>query len=545
VYVTRRYWAGLTLAALLIGGGVAFEPLLLVGSGGLLAYLLVGQVLFARAAARVRADLSVDRSVGGRSPVAGRTAPTTLSVSLAAPTRLAVAVGQSLPSVATAVGADPAWPVPGARRGVTLSQGDDRSTLVAEITPGSDTATATRRVGWAVAGRYALAPPTVVTRDRSGLFVDVATVGDAAPITVAPGRPDATIGRGGRGVVSTDRPDFQGLRLRGDDPGETREYVPGDTLSLIDWKATARLGRLHVRELAGTVQVSDVLVVDARARLATGPAGRTKLEHLRGVALTLLDRARAAGDPIALTVVSDDGTETVVPIGGSDDHYSRIRRHLYDLSIRPDAGSRRTARGRTPGQAAAAAAALGDDSSPFAATLRPFFGGEDRARTVREDPLFQAVRTVIGQTRRGMAEATNIALLTDDADRPTLEETVGTACAAGCSVSVFLAGDVLFDVSGAASLADWRARRASLERFRRALDRRRGVEAFEVGPRGHDPGRSATPLELPADATTAAGVGLSDRHRPGSVDGEPSRADPRPAVGAVVGRSASRPGGSA
>lgn len=535
MYATRRYWAGLALAALLVGGGVAFEPLLLVGSGGLLAYLLVGQALFARTSARVRAGLTLERTVGDRSPVAGRAVPTTLGVSLAAPTRLTVAVGQSLPGVATASGEDPAWPIPGSRG----TGGPDREglpALVASVSPGSDAATATREVAWAVAGRYAVSAPTVVTRDRSGLFVDVATVGDPAPVTVAPGRPTATIGRGGRGAVPTDRPDFQGLRLRGDDPGETREYVPGDTLSLIDWKATARLGRLHVRELAGTVQVSDVLVVDARARLATGPAGWTKLEHLRGVALALLDRARMAGEPIGLTVVGDDGVETVVPPGGSDAHYSRVRRLLYDLPVRPAAGWRPTAPGRSPREAAAAAAALRDDPSPLGATLRPFFAGADRTRTVREDPLFQAVRSVVTQSRRGPAEATHVALLTDDADRPTLEEAVGTARSAGCSVSVFVASEVLFDAIGATSPADWRARRASLERFRLSLDRRRGVEAFEVGP--HGVGRSA--MVRPGGAATAPRVGSTDRDRPQS----PAEAGGR-VVEPVVGGSASSPGGSA
>jgi uncharacterized protein (DUF58 family) len=485
VYFTRRYWAAAALAGLLATGGLVFEPLLLVGSGGLVAWLLAGQFLFARATARVREGLTVEGSVRRGTAIAGQPVDATLQATLPGPTRLAVAVHQSLPATATVLqGATR----PGSADGLPIESVDSRDVggpaVGAEFDGGETTATGGGTIRWAVAGRYALPPPTVVCSDRTGLFVDVTPIGEVTTTTVAPPRPTAAVSRGGDDAFTTDRPDLLGVRLQGDEPGETREYVPGDTLSLIDWKATARLGRLHVREQRGNARVTNAILIDARGRLALGPPGRTKLEHLRGVALALADRARRSGEAVGLTVVDDGGIAATVASGSTDLTYRRVLRTLYDLDPTPSARWSSSAERRTPAATAAVARRLesSNGDEPFSTRLSPFFADGVQSRSRREDPLFDATRAVVADARRGPADVTRIAILTDDTDRATLTDAVALARGTGAPVTVFVAGDVLFDPVGASVPADWHARRTSLEAFRSGLDRREGVRAFEVGP---------------------------------------------------------------
>jgi len=57
---------------------------------------------------------------------------------------------------------------------------------------------------------------------------------------------------------------------------DIREYVPGDDVRTIDWNATARTGRPHVRVYDADRETSALVVVDRSASMAFGTAGRTK-----------------------------------------------------------------------------------------------------------------------------------------------------------------------------------------------------------------------------------------------------------------------------
>jgi uncharacterized protein (DUF58 family) len=63
----------------------------------------------------------------------------------------------------------------------------------------------------------------------------------------------------------------EGLEL-----ADIREYVPGDDVRTIDWNATARTGRPHVRVYEADRDTSALVVVDRSASMAFGTAGRTK-----------------------------------------------------------------------------------------------------------------------------------------------------------------------------------------------------------------------------------------------------------------------------
>jgi uncharacterized protein (DUF58 family) len=63
------------------------------------------------------------------------------------------------------------------------------------------------------------------------------------------------------------------------EPRELRELVPGDPFKAIAWKATARMGKLMVRELENEIQTTRMVVLDASATMRAGEVGKTKLDY--------------------------------------------------------------------------------------------------------------------------------------------------------------------------------------------------------------------------------------------------------------------------
>jgi uncharacterized protein (DUF58 family) len=103
-----------------------------------------------------------------------------------------------------------------------------------------------------------------------------------------------------------------------------REYVPGDDPRRIDWRATARRGRLVSRLYQHERRHTVMIAVDASRLMGgrAGPEGRSKLDAAVDCALGLAYAALYAGDRAGLTVF---------------DHESRL--HLEPRSHRADLGA--------------------------------------------------------------------------------------------------------------------------------------------------------------------------------------------------------------
>lgn len=92
-----------------------------------------------------------------------------------------------------------------------------------------------------------------------------------------------------------------------------REYVPGDDPRHIDWKSTARHGRLVTREYSVEQGQTVMIAVDA-GRMMTQLAGdRPRFEYAVTAALTLADVAAASGDRVGLLVFDDVVRRYVAP----------------------------------------------------------------------------------------------------------------------------------------------------------------------------------------------------------------------------------------
>ncbi len=126
----------------------------------------------------------------------------------------------------------------------------------------------------------------------------------AAPRTVT-GLP---VERSGASLL---RPTGSGTELR-----ELRELRPGDPFKSIAWKASARIGRLMVREVEQEVQQTRYVIVDVSGTMRGGEPGRRKIDFAVEAAAAEARRTLDAGDRIGLLTVDGRILGHVLPNDG-------------------------------------------------------------------------------------------------------------------------------------------------------------------------------------------------------------------------------------
>jgi len=454
---TRRFWGVAATGVLPATMAVAIEqPALLLGAAAVAALLLFRAWQFV-AGTRSAAD-ALDVDVGLSKSYVRQTETTQVTLEATLSTPAAVDVTVSTPTPLAASGAE--------RLEVVIPAGERR-------------ATATETLTWEVAGVATVDRPTVRFRAGDGLFGASALRGPAPSVVVEPPTPrEIHVGEGGdRASVA-----FGGHRAgrigQGIDPAELREYVPGDDVGDIDWKATARQNDLYVREYEVETDRRTVLLFDHRGSLGIGPAGETICDYLREVALVFALTAETFDDPLGLYAVGDGGlTAEFAPETGTD-QYREIRETLHGLAPTTSRERRRPVAG--PASAGTKATALAGETSAFAGTLQPYFAeAGEYVRRLSGEPLFDVARTYVTQQIRGEAQ---VVVFTDDTDRTTLRETVKVARGGGGHVVVLLVPRVLFEEGGMADLEAAYEEYVDFESFRRELAGIERVTVFEVAP---------------------------------------------------------------
>ncbi|NGM70750.1 DUF58 domain-containing protein [Natronolimnobius sp. AArcel1] len=479
MHPTRRLWAAIALAVLL--GLLAIstaQPVLLAGSGLIGAWIIVQQYHFLQTVRTTAAQLEVQQAPVRSGIQTGESVPVTLAVSLDKPSPLSIAVNGGLPTVA-------------------VSDTD----LEVILAPGETDASHTLECSWSVAGHHTFETPTVVVENN--FFKQTLTIGSAPSVTAEPHGPRTIhVGEGGDRLATAYGEHDGGRHGSGIEPAELREYMPGDTMDQIDWKATARLSAPHVREYEAETERRTLLLVDHRSVLGTGNEDGTKLEYLREVALAIAASARRLGDPIGLLSVGDDGITTRIDPATTPATYNRIKRELLELepttpegdtvetksAVRADAKAR--AEPHQPGVQKTAADARQtlekltdgtvDEPTDFVSTLRPFYAARDGyQRRIESEPLYGAVKTAIQRTD---TQRWTI-ICTDDSNPAELREAVTYARKSGNSVMVLLAPTVLYESGGLTDIERAYDRYVEFEELRRDLARMNRVTALEVGPK--------------------------------------------------------------
>ncbi|MFB6130401.1 MAG: DUF58 domain-containing protein [Salinigranum sp.] len=459
--VTLRYWSAVALGGFLAAfAAVLSTPVLLVGAGGVGAWLVAAQYRFVRESTRTVDSLTVEQRCSRGRVVTDEPFTVTLGATLSRPSTLDLAV-ELRPPVSVA--------------------GLSAAGRTCHIDAGGREATTTADCRGTVAGRLDFSPPSVTLTDPLGLFAETVVRGPNESLEIGPRTPhDVHVGTGGERIQTGYGEHPTAQHGTGIESADLRPYVHGDDLSRIDWKATARLDDLHIREYEVNTARQTALLVDHGASMADGPDGERKLDYAREIALAFVRRAHSDDDPLALYAADDGGVTVEIAPGAREQHYLRIRRRLYDLEAGDRGRSRRESdTAGLPSTARRLARRFEGGSTTFERTLRPYLQSTTRyVRRLESRPLFSSVRLHVRDLQRPFV----LVVLTDDTDRAEVHEAAKLDRRDGGHVLVFLTPTVLFEEGALSDLESAYRRYREFEAFRRRLAGLDRVSAFEVAP---------------------------------------------------------------
>jgi uncharacterized protein (DUF58 family) len=124
------------------------------------------------------------------------------------------------------------------------------------------------------------------------------------------------------------------IRGLGSDFESLREYAEGDDFRKIDWKATARKGKLVVRQYEQERNQPVLLCIDSGRHMLSEVDGVRKLDHVLDSVLMLMHAASVAGDFIGLLVYSDTVKRYIPPRKGRN-QIGAIIEAVHDLVAEP------------------------------------------------------------------------------------------------------------------------------------------------------------------------------------------------------------------
>jgi uncharacterized protein (DUF58 family) len=121
---------------------------------------------------------------------------------------------------------------------------------------------------------------------------------------------------------------------RGREFEKLREYLPGDGLDEIHWKATARRGR-PITKVFQVERTQEMYVIIDASRLSARPAGaETTLERSIAAGLIVGAAAEKRGDLFGLAAFSDQ-VDAFVRARNGKAHYAACRDAIYQLHPKP------------------------------------------------------------------------------------------------------------------------------------------------------------------------------------------------------------------
>jgi uncharacterized protein (DUF58 family) len=252
-------------------------------------------------------------------------------------------------------------------------------------------------------GRYLWPQPTIRVGGALRLAWWSRKVVAACPVTVVPeavGEMERSQGIQGAGA----KPVLSGGS--GTEVLQLREYRRGDPLRAVDWKATARRGRLVSRDFSADQHLEVIVAIDAGRTSALGAGDVDRLSLYVNVAARFAQRAASLDDAVGVVVFAAQPLAMLAPARG-EAVVARIRDLLTACRVQPGDSNPvlAAARIRTMAQRRSLILMLTDleDSSAGSQLLRavrllmpkhlPFIAGfqsariEALARSPARDPL--------------------------------------------------------------------------------------------------------------------------------------------------------------
>lgn len=171
-------------------------------------------------------------------------------------------------------------------------------------------------------GRHEVGPLTLRRADALGLGQSQLFVGDTATLWVYPRTHPVRAVAGGRPLQHHDGAATETSPRGSLDIREVREYVAGDEVRHLHWKATARTGRLMIRDYADPHQPQFTVLLDNRMVIPAEP----EFEEAVELAASLMVAAAKADHRCQL--VTPGGLDVITSPGAG-----AVRRYLDELCL--------------------------------------------------------------------------------------------------------------------------------------------------------------------------------------------------------------------
>ncbi|SDY75287.1 MULTISPECIES: DUF58 domain-containing protein [Halopenitus] len=459
---TERYWWVLGLVVFFSLLTLVFtDVLFLVTTAGILGWLLVLEGSFRRHVQTVETAVSVSY----QTPQTKIHPDEPLTVSVAAVTT------QPLPIT---VAIDPNYP--------DVADGQPANEQLS-LPPTVLNAATECQLRFPFAGNYDIGPATATVTSPYGFFEMTIPFQAGTTVTVTPRDTDSIhVGQAGEQFTVTYGEYGSGDTGSGIVPAGMRAYTPGDPVSRINWKVTARLAEVYVREFELETTRPLMIFFDGRVATSSAEGVESQLGYLRHVAALLVADAETHGDPVGLYHITADGVDASSRVSADPEQYLRIRDRLnrIESGMTSNGTTESTSyRSRSVATSTVSAERLQSDTSVFSKQLYPFITARsERFQRIEHDPLMQTVQTYLNQHSRDV----RVAILTDDSRREELYDTIKFAGQQSPTVLSFLTPSVLFEPSDLTDIETIYSRYAEFERFRQQVEQIEHSTAFEIAP---------------------------------------------------------------
>ncbi|OVE82397.1 hypothetical protein BVY03_01010, partial [bacterium K02(2017)] len=116
---------------------------------------------------------------------------------------------------------------------------------------------------------------------------------------------------------------------------EARKYVQGESIRLIDWNMTARLGEVYVKKFREEREREVFIAVDISPSMYFGSQKRSKIETALELAATIGFSAIKSNDKLGMVSFDNEIQDTFLPRKGKS-HYFSIIKSLVTQKIKPN-----------------------------------------------------------------------------------------------------------------------------------------------------------------------------------------------------------------